>query len=368
MESSIAKLELADRMLAEAQDLHDISQIRDIAVAAQAYAKAAMLGVETTNKAALVKIKAERKAGEYLKQLDRASYDRGNQHVAKFHSGTQPSDYAQTLEEVQIPKTTAYRWQKMADVPEPVFAEHVERVTQEKDELTSAGVLRLAKAKKRADKKAARQSEKELAIREMAQTDIGDFCDIRHCSMAELFASGIEPDCIITDPPYPKEYLPLYEELARLAVNVPLVAVMCGQSYLPEIYAAMSKHLEYRWTLAYLTPGGQAVQQWPRKVNTFWKPILLFGQAVDWIGDVAKSNTNDNDKRFHHWGQSESGMVDLVERLSKPGQLVCDPFAGGGTTAVVSLQLGRRFVGCDIDKESVLKSMDRCREVHNATS
>ena len=33
----------------------------------------------------------------------------------------------------------------MADVPEPVFTEHVEQVTQKKDELTSASVLRLAK-------------------------------------------------------------------------------------------------------------------------------------------------------------------------------------------------------------------------------
>jgi site-specific DNA-methyltransferase (adenine-specific) len=109
----------------------------------------------------------------------------------------------------------------------------------------------------------------------------------------------------------------------------------------------MSKHLKYRWTLAYMTPGGQAVQQWQAKVNTFWKPILLFGEADEWFGDVATSKAND--KRFHGWGQSESGMVDLVDRLTKPGDLICDPFIGAGTTAVAALASGRRFIGCDID-------------------
>jgi len=134
------------------------------------------------------------------------------------------------------------------------------------------------------------------------------------------------------------------------AAGVPLVAVMTGQSYLPEVMLRLCEHLAYRWTLAYMTPGGQAVQQWQAKVNTSWKPVLLFGEAASWIGDVATSRANDNDKRFHEWGQSESGMADLVERLSKPGQLVCDPFLGGGTTAVVSLALGRTFVGCDVDQ------------------
>jgi len=88
-------------------------------------------------------------------------------------------------------------------------------------------------------------------------------------------------------------------------------------------------------------------------VNTFWKPVLLFGKALEWIGDVTRSDVNDNDKCHHHWGQSESGMADLVDRLTKPGQLVCDPFGGAFTTCLASLSLGRRFVGCDISPSCV---------------
>ncbi len=186
-------------------------------------------------------------------------------------------------------------------------------------------------------------------------------CDLRVCSCQELFASGIKPDAVITDPPYAQEYLPCFTELAQgcARAEVPLVAVMSGQSYLPEVLARLCEHLKYRWTMAYLTPGGQAVQQWQAKVNTTWKPILLFGKPTGWLGDVATSRVNDNDKKFHSWGQSETGTADLVERLSKPGQLICDPFLGGGTTAVVALALGRRFVGCDIDRQCVEQSRQR---------
>jgi hypothetical protein len=191
-----------------------------------------------------------------------------------------------------------------------------------------------------------------------AREKFNSVCDIRCCSMKDLLTSGIKPDCIITDPPYPKKYLHLYEELAELSKSIPLVAVMCGQSYLPDIIATMIKHIQYRWTLAYLTPGGQAAQQWESKINSFWKPVLLFGKGHEWIGDVCKSDAND--KRFHEWGQSESGMADLIDRLSEPGQIVCDPFVGGGTTALISLRLGRRFVGCDIDKGTCEKAIRRC--------
>ena len=78
--------------------------------------------------------------------------------------------------------------------------------------------------------------------------------------------------------------------------------------------AALLPHLRYHWLLAYLTPGGQAVQVFQRKVNTFFKPILMFTKgefAGEWFGDVCRSAPNDNDKDHHRWGQSVSGMDDI---------------------------------------------------------
>lgn len=167
-------------------------------------------------------------------------------------------------------------------------------------------------------------------------------------------------DFIITDPPYPQDYLHTYSDLSKLALRVlkpgGSLLAMAGQSYLPEVMARLSECLDYHWTVAYLTPGGQAVQVWDRKVNTFWKPVLWFTKGEytgAWIGDVTRSAVNDNDKQHHKWGQSESGMADLIERFTKPGDTILDPFVGGGTTAVVAVALARYVIAADVDQRQL---------------
>jgi 16S rRNA G966 N2-methylase RsmD len=178
-------------------------------------------------------------------------------------------------------------------------------------------------------------------------------------------------DLIITDPPYPKAYLSLYRDLARFAEKVlkpgGSLLAMAGQSYLPDIFKLMqTEGLKYNWTLSYLTPGGQSPQLWDRKVNAFWKPVLWYvkGQPDFWIGDVVKSAVNDNDKNFHFWGQSESGMAHLIQKVSYAGQTILDPFLGGGTTGIVAAKLHRRFIGIEIDREVFQVAQKRFAEAH----
>lgn len=183
-------------------------------------------------------------------------------------------------------------------------------------------------------------------------------------------------DYIITDPPYPKEYIPLYGNLSQLAVRVlkpgGSMLVMTGQSYLPDVVAELSKFMRYHWCLSYLTPGGQSPQLFHKRVNTFWKPVLWFVKGEyngDYIGDVLKSPVNQNDKRFHEWGQSVGGMSDIVERFTNPGDTVLDPFLGGGTTGVVAVSMGRKFIGTDLEQKNVDISLHRIKEAYTlATS
>ena len=175
-------------------------------------------------------------------------------------------------------------------------------------------------------------------------------------------------DFIITDPPYPKEYLYLYGVLAKRA-NEWLkpggaVVAMCGQSYLNEIYEMMSKHLEYYWTACYLTPG-QPTPLRQVNVNTTWKPLLIFKRhdekyAGKIFGDVFKSDGNDKD--FHKWGQSISGMTDILSRICLQWQYILDPFCGAGTTGIAALNHGCLFDGIDIDIENVNISRGRLHD------
>jgi len=227
------------------------------------------------------------------------------------------------------------------------------------------------------EKKEQQQASKQSHEQEIVKT-LPAACDRYKLikSAIDKLASELEPesvDVIITDPPYPAEYLSTYSDLADIAEYAlkpgGSLFAMVGQSYLPEIMNRLGECLTYNWTLAYLTPGGQAVQVWQRKVNTFWKPVLWYVKgdySGGWLGDVAKSSTNDNDKRFHHWGQSESGMADLITRCSNAGDTILDPFCGGGTTGVVSVMLNRLFVGADIDEKCIEVSKIRLAEATNA--
>lgn len=174
-------------------------------------------------------------------------------------------------------------------------------------------------------------------------------------------------DAVIADPPYGSKYNGLVASLARVSKEVlkpdGSLFVMCGQSNLPDIFKILGKEFFYRWTFAYLTPGGQSAQIWPEQINTFWKPVLWYsknGQKPDrWNGDVIKSKENDNDKRFHEWGQSISGTLEWVEKASKPGDLIFDPFVGGGPVVLAALAMGRRVIGIDIDPEAIEVTEDR---------
>ena len=52
----------------------------------------------------------------------------------------------------------------------------------------------------------------------------------------------------------------------------------------------------------------------------------------------------------------------IVADFSDPGDLICDPFAGGGTTAVTCQELGRDCITFECDEDTYNKSQHRIKE------
>lgn len=326
-------LEQAERMLALVRDADDAEVLWRKLSAIDEAARLAKVHGDVQLQAGRLKLRAERRWGELLGPAE--------------HGGSRDQVSSGNLKAAD--RAARHKAREVAAVPEPVFEKYLGAV-RDGERLRRQRLFRLAREHE-AEK---RRSEPVASVVSLAGAEI------RHGDFREVLADLSDVDAIITDPPYPQEFLDEYDALGEFAARAlkpdGILAVMVGQTHLPAYLNRLTRHVSYRWCGAYMTEG-PATRIHARSVGTKWKPILIFGGSRFLTQDVFASQADD--KRHHRWGQSESGFADLIERLTEPGELVVDPFTGGGTTAIVCRDLGRQFIGCDLDAAAVHGARER---------
>ncbi len=166
---------------------------------------------------------------------------------------------------------------------------------------------------------------------------------------------------------------------------------------------------EFIWHKKNSYPG-----KWPNRFRDNWERLLQFNKNKKFymyqeavmvpVGDWAKdrlSNLSDTDKirdeskvgsgfgkNISNWvgrqkvypnnvihlatecsnrNHSAAFPIDLplwfIKLFTKPNDLVLDPFIGSGTTAVAALQLGRKYLGIDTEKNYVELSNNRLTDL-----
>ena len=165
-------------------------------------------------------------------------------------------------------------------------------------------------------------------------------------------------DLIFTDPPYAKEYLYLYDCLAkessRILKNSGFLLTYCGGYFKDIVILTLGRYLKYYWDIGIFMDGENTII-WPLKMIAGYKSILCYRKD-----DIALPRCNVygawkgsfQDKRFHTWGQDEQTARYYIDCFTKEGDLVFDPFIGGGTTGIVCKRLKRNFIGFEIDEET----------------
>ena len=167
-------------------------------------------------------------------------------------------------------------------------------------------------------------------------------------------------DLIITDPPYPKDFIHVWGQLGETAGKLlkpsGFLVSYSGHMHLDRVMHDLGNHLHFYWILSLLHSGPTQLVN-PRNVIAEFKPILVYQkppfkklEGTPLRDVIAKDN---RDKNFHEWGQGELGVEILMKHFSKPNDLVLDPFLGGGTTLSVAKRLKRRAIGIDIDEECI---------------
>lgn len=201
--------------------------------------------------------------------------------------------------------------------------------------------------------------------------DIGEFQinSIVHGDAIELSKQlpAESVDLVFTDPPYLKEFLPLYfailEQCARILKPNGFLLIYVGGYWKDDIMASAREHLQYFWDYIVWEPGNSPVN-WPRKTIARNKSILAYTRKDS---ENALPNTQvlsvwlggGEDKRYHIWGQDESQARYFIDCFSKPGNLVVDFCSGGGTTPFVAKMLRRKYLAFEIDPEMVEVSRQR---------
>lgn len=178
-------------------------------------------------------------------------------------------------------------------------------------------------------------------------------------------------DGVITDPPYgigfkyashndtPEGYGQwLWETLAA-------AEAMCNPGSPVFVFQAMKNATRFHewfprdWRL--YAACKNFVQIRPTAMQYAWDPVVCWWTEGDawtagtssrdfYVADTAGVISNrSNSEKGHPCPRPLGQMVQMVGQWAKPDGTIFDPFMGSGTTGVACSQLGRKFIGCEIE-------------------
>jgi SAM-dependent methyltransferase len=162
-------------------------------------------------------------------------------------------------------------------------------------------------------------------------------------------------DCIATDPVW--EDMDAYSWLADMAVaklrDGGTLLVQCATSSVYSVLVTLvGAGLAYRWETAITSNEKWSASQ---PFVPGWRPVLVLSKGAWQTADLGRlmdtvnvTNTHYT-ARVHSWQQPLEPWAYWIARLTRPGELICDPFCGSGTFGVAAkLAGGRRFIGTEI--------------------
>ena len=194
----------------------------------------------------------------------------------------------------------------------------------------------------------------------------------------------VQCQALVTDPPYgildepwePTQLEKFTREWAERwsQCGADLLAVFWSQRYLREGHKWLAESFDgyaFQQLLVWHYPNNKSPQSRAGFKQTY-EPVFLFrkdgakreitigaGADGEWgkdltdfdchVAAVPQSNFNGENMKQHPAQKPVSAMRWLVNALTSPGDLVCDPFCGSGTTGIAAMQLGRRFYGIELD-------------------
>jgi len=117
------------------------------------------------------------------------------------------------------------------------------------------------------------------------------------------------------------------------------------------------------WVIAWCKPN----QCSPSALGGFntWEPLLVYGHINKHIGSdsiIYSISTNQQDTGDHPCPKYQPAWSKILIMISKPSDLILDPFLGSGTTAYCAKKLGRKCIGIEIEEKYCEIAAKRCSQ------
>lgn len=352
-----------------ASTIDQIKTIRDAAQIAIYCAKQRDLGREAQNAGAELKLRAERALGAALKNTPKNEGVKG-QLAGKDSSGgfiaQPPEENKPKLADLGIDKTLSHRAQKVASLPEEQFETYIEKAKESKEEITTAGVLALAKKNELSEIKESHERLKKVGDPSMA-------CVVTQDALSFLLSlEEASAHLLLTDPPYmthvedihtfAHQWLPV----ALSRVRSDGRAYVCIGPYPDELLAYLTApragfELPQILVWTYRNTMGPSPEL-DYKFN--WQAILYFRGADAaplncellneqfTVQDISAPDGRQG-TRYHEWQKPDELAERFIRHSTRLDNLVIDPFAGTGTFIAAAARLGRGGIGAEIDAAQI---------------
>jgi len=220
------------------------------------------------------------------------------------------------------------------------------------------------------------KEDKKKADEEQRQDELNkkEMVDIKNIHLSKFQDKHFDDnsiDHIFTDPPYPAKYLSEWEYLAQEAKRILKPSGFCicysGTFNLIKVYNILSEYLEYYWQLILLHSGGNQFIN-ARNLNTGYKPILVFQKPPLKKTDTAFIDIikgSGKEKKDHKWRQAEDEAISILDKLTKTGDTILDPFAGTGTIHIACLKNKRIPISIECEEKNIKVIQERVENILN---
>jgi len=208
---------------------------------------------------------------------------------------------------------------------------------------------------------------------------IGD-ATLYHADCRDIMPTLPKVDAVITDPPYgvnlgektnngiERDTYTMFLDTPEFVETVAVPAVnmalsLAARGLVTPGVRNMFAYAKPKHVGSIYYPAASGCNSWG---FSCWQPIFYYGKDP-YGGKGSKHDSFQSsepaEQNGHPCPKPIRQMVWMVNRASLPNETILDPFMGSGTTGVAAMQLGRKFIGIEIEP----KYFDiACRRIERA--